>query len=137
MDILSFGTIADHIKKEINHKCDLNLSQTRILLYFDHTDNQQLTMGKLADGLHISLSTLSRQLQQHKTSLLVEIIKSEKDSSKRVHLNEAGLAKVDELKQVLQEITKNIFNFWDQDELQLFSTQLTMIAKKLTTGSKL
>ena len=66
MDVLSFGTIADHIKREINHKCSLNISQTRILLFFDHNQNQALTMGKLADELHISLSTLSRQLQQKK-----------------------------------------------------------------------
>ena len=62
MDVLFFSTIADQIKKEINHKCGLNISQTRILLYFDETHNQALAMGKLAEALNISLSTLSRQL---------------------------------------------------------------------------
>lgn len=33
MDVLFFSTIADQIKKEINHKCGLNISQTRILLF--------------------------------------------------------------------------------------------------------
>ena len=55
MDVLFFSTIADQIKKEINHKCGLNISQTRILLYFDETHNQALAMGKLAEALNISL----------------------------------------------------------------------------------
>lgn len=86
MDVLFFSTIADQIKKEINHKCGLNISQTRILLFFDETNNKPLAMGKLADALDISLSTLSRQLQQKKTQSLIKVIRSEKDSSKIINL---------------------------------------------------
>ncbi len=48
MDILSFNIISDFIKKEINEQCGLNLSQTRLLLFFDGNQNQPLTMGNLA-----------------------------------------------------------------------------------------
>ena len=60
MDVLFFSTIADQVKKEINHKCGLNISQTRILLFFDENKNQALAMGKLAEALNISLSILVR-----------------------------------------------------------------------------
>ena len=71
MDVLFFSTVADQIKKEINHKCGLNISQTRILLFFDDTNNKALAMGKLATALNISLSTLSRQLQQKNTMIII------------------------------------------------------------------
>ena len=45
MDVLFFSTIADQVKKEINHKCGLNISQTRILLFFDENKNQALSTG--------------------------------------------------------------------------------------------
>lgn len=76
MDILSFSTIADQIKREVNHKCGLNISQTRILLFFDKNNNKALTMGNLANELNISLSTLSRQLQQKKTQNFIKVNKS-------------------------------------------------------------
>ena len=52
MDVLFFSTIAEQIKKEINYECGLNISQTRILLFFDETNNEPLAMGKLADALN-------------------------------------------------------------------------------------
>ena len=115
MDVLFFSTIADQIKKEINHKCGLNISQTRILLYFDETHNQALAMGKLAEALNISLSTLSRQLQQKKTQNYIKIARSEKDSSKIVSLND--------------EIEKSLFVYLDQDASTLFIKQLNEIAQ--------
>lgn len=129
MDVLFFSTIADQIKKEINHKCGLNISQTRILLYFDKTHNQALAMGKLAEALNISLSTLSRQLQQKKTQNYIKIARSEKDSSKIVSLNDEGIKKVKELKDVLAEIEKSLFVYLDQDASTLFIKQLNEIAQ--------
>lgn len=129
MDVLFFSTIADQIKKEINHKCGLNISQTRILLYFDETYNQALAMGKLAEALNISLSTLSRQLQQKKTQNYIKIARSEKDSSKIVSLNDKGIKKVKELKDVLAEIEKSLFVYLDQDASTLFIKQLNEIAQ--------
>lgn len=129
MDVLFFSTIADQIKKEINHKCGLNISQTRILLYFDETHNQALAMGKLAEALNISLSTLSRQLQQKKTQNYIKITRSEKDSSKIVSLNDEGIRKVKELKDVLAEIEKSLFVYLDQDASTLFIKQLNEIAQ--------
>lgn len=129
MDVLFFSTIADQIKKEINHKCGLNISQTRILLYFDETYNQSLAMGKLAEALNISLSTLSRQLQQKKTQNYIKIARSEKDSSKIVSLNDKGIKKVKELKDVLAEIEKSLFVYLDQDASTLFIKQLNEIAQ--------
>lgn len=117
------------LKKEINHKCGLNISQTRILLYFDETHNQALAMGKLAEALNISLSTLSRQLQQKKTQNYIKIVRSEKDSSKIVSLNDEGIKKVKELKDVLAEIEKSLFVYLDQDASTLFIKQLNEIAQ--------
>ncbi|QDD70313.1 MarR family transcriptional regulator [Lactobacillus amylovorus] len=129
MDVLFFSTIADQIKKEINHKCGLNISQTRILLYFDETYNQSLAMGKLAEALNISLSTLSRQLQQKKTQNYIKIARSEKDSSKIVSLSDEGIKKAKELKDVLAEIEKSLFVYLDQDASTLFIKQLNEIAQ--------
>ncbi|WP_281828166.1 MULTISPECIES: MarR family winged helix-turn-helix transcriptional regulator [Lactobacillus] len=130
MDVLFFNSIAKHIKKEINHKCKLSLSQTRILLFFDGNNNQPLPMGKLAKGLSISLSTLSRQLKQKKTQDYIEITRSDKDSSKIVCLSEVGLSKVAELKKALSEIEKDLFSKIDTNELTKFTQEL----KNLSMG---
>lgn len=130
MDVLSFSTIADYIKKEINHKCGLNLSQTRILLFFDSNHNQPLTMGKLAEGLNISLSTLSRQLQQKKTQELIQVTRSEKDSSKSVHLSSSGLQKVTELKKALTHIEKSLTALLN-DNSKSFFAELEFLTSKL------
>ena len=133
MDVLFFSTIADQIKKEINHKCGLNISQTRILLFFDKNDNRALTMGKLAGALNISLSTLSRQLQQKKTKSFIKIIRSEKDSSKIVKLSSVGLNKASELKKALNQIERSLFVYLDQDASALFIKQLEKIAHSSTS----
>ena len=129
MDILSFSTIADQIKREVNHKCGLNISQTRILLFFDKNNNKALTMGNLANELNISLSTLSRQLQQKKTQNFIKVNKSEKDSSKSVKLNNRGLKKASELKTALKQIETILFSFLDEEEFNNFSKQLSTVAK--------
>ena len=129
MDVLFFSTIADQIKKEINHKCSLNISQTRILLFFDDTNNKALAMGKLAEALNISLSTLSRQLQQKKTKSLIEITRSEKDSSKIVKLSSEGIKKAEELKNTLSKIESLLFTSLDSDTSSLFVKQLYEIAQ--------
>lgn len=129
MDVLFFSTIADQIKKEINHKCGLNISQTRILLFFDDTNNKALAMGKLATALNISLSTLSRQLQQKKTKSLIEITRSEKDSSKIVKLSSEGIKKAEELKNTLSKIESLLFISLDSDASSLFVKQLYEIAQ--------
>ena len=129
MDVLFFSTIADQVKKEINHKCGLNISQTRILIFFDETDNKALSMGKLAEGLNISLSTLSRQLQQKKTKGLINLARSKKDSSKIVNLNEDGIKKARELEKTLAEIERTLFVYLDQDASALFIKQLNKIAQ--------
>lgn len=128
MDVLFFSTIADRIKREINHKCGLNISQTRILLFFDQTNNEALAMGKLAEALDISLSTLSRQLQQKKTQSFIEITRSEKDSSKIVKLSAAGIKKSRELKRTLNKIENSLFLYFDGDATTLFIKQLAQIA---------
>lgn len=129
MDVLFFSTIADQIKKEINHKCGLNISQTRILIFFDETENKALAMGKLAKNLNISLSTLSRQLQQKKTKGLINLARSKKDSSKIVNLNENGIKKAQELKKTLIDIERTLFVYLDEDSSNLFIKQLDKIAQ--------
>ncbi|MFK5220179.1 MarR family winged helix-turn-helix transcriptional regulator [Lactobacillus helveticus] len=133
MDVLFFSTIADQIKKEINHKCGLNISQTRILLFFDDTNNKALAMGKLAKALNISLSTLSRQLQQKKTKSLIEITRSEKDSSKIVNLSAEGIKKAKELKNTLNKIEELLFVYLDSDASSLFIKQLNQVAQASTS----
>ena len=78
---------------------------------------------------NISLSTLSRQLQQKKTQNYIKIARSEKDSSKIVSLNDEGIKKVKELKDVLAEIEKSLFVYLDQDASTLFIKQLNEIAQ--------
>lgn len=86
-------------------------------------------MGKLAKALNISLSTLSRQLQQKKTKSLIEITRSEKDSSKIVKLSLEGIKKAEELKNTLSKIESLLFISLDSDASSLFVKQLYEIAQ--------
>lgn len=135
MDILSFSTIAGNVKKEINKKCGLNLSQTRILLYFDQNNNMALKMGDLAVNLQISLSTLSRQLQQKKTLSFVTITRSENDSSKTVVLNENGLQKIIELKQALTQIEKAMFKDFSDQDVAVFTKIFNSLVEQAQANS--
>ena len=130
MDVLSFSTIAGNIKNEINKKCGLNLSQTRILLYFYHNGNTALKMGDLAEKLKISLSTLSRQLQQKKTMSFVTIRRSESDSSKTVLLNDQGLEKISELRNVLKEIEASLLHGLTEQEIKAFDQTFAKLVQK-------
>ena len=130
MDVLSFSTIAGNIKNEINKKCGLNLSQTRILLYFYHNGNTALKMGDLAEKLKISLSTLSRQLQQKKTMSFVTIRRSESDSSKTVLLNDLGLKEISELRNVLKEIEASLLHGLTEQEIRAFDQTFTKLVQK-------
>lgn len=135
MDILSFSTIAGNVKKEINKRCGLNLSQTRILLYFDQNNNMALKMGDLAVNLQISLSTLSRQLQQKKTLSFVTITRSENDSSKTVVLNENGLQKIIELKQALTQIEKAMFKDFSDQDVAVFTKIFNSLVEQAQANS--
>lgn len=137
MDVLSFSTIAGNIKNEINKRCGLNLSQTRILLYFYHNGNTALKMGDLAEKLKISLSTLSRQLQQKKTMSFVTIKRSESDSSKTVLLNEHGLEKISELRNVLKEIEASLLHGLTKQEVEAFDQTFTKLVQKAERTSSL
>lgn len=135
MDILSFSTVAGNVKKEISNRCGLNLSQTRILLYFDQNNNMALKMGDLATNLQISLSTLSRQLQQKKTLGFVTITRSENDSSKTVVLNENGQQKIIELKRVLTQIEKSMFKNFSQQDLAVFTKIFNTLVEQAQANS--
>ncbi|RHW52974.1 MarR family transcriptional regulator [Lactobacillus bombicola] len=135
MDILSFDLISETIKKEIKHKCGLNLSQTRLLLYFAHNDNKEQKMGDLAKKLKISLSTLSRQLQQKNTLSLITITRSESDSSKTVHLNEHGIKKIAELRSTVKNIEEFFLTGFSENEIDTFNQVFTKLIQK-TKGSK-
>lgn len=137
MDVLSFNTIADYIKREINHKCALNLSQTRILLFFYTHNNEILTMGNLAAGLNISLSTLSRQLQQAKTQELITIRRSDSDSSKNVCLNDAGMEKATELAKTLELIKRELLNQINSDVSSIFLKELLKLSEFTETSDQL
>ena len=137
MDVLSFNTIADYIKREINHKCGLNLSQTRILLFFYTHNNEILTMGNLAAGLNISLSTLSRQLQQAKTQELITIRRSDSDSSKNVCLNHAGMEKATELAKTLELIKRELLNQINSDVSSIFLKELLKLSEFTETSDQL
>lgn len=135
MDILSFSTIAGSVKKEISKRCGLNLSQTRILLYFDQNNNMALKMGDLAVNLQISLSTLSRQLQQKKTLSFVTITRSENDSSKTVVLNENGLQKIIELKRALTQIEKAMFKDFSDQDVAVFTKIFNSLVEQAQANS--
>lgn len=130
MDILSFSTIAENIKKEISEKCGLNLSQTRILLFFYKNNNTALKMGDLAEQLKISLSTLSRQLQQKKTMDFVTITRSENDSSKTVVLNDKGVEKIAELKETLNEIEQFLLTGFSEQDINSFNHIFNQLVQK-------
>lgn len=133
MDVLIFNCVSEKIKRVINKKCGLNLSQTRLLLFFYNNKNETLTMGELAQELSISLSTLSRQIKQKKTASLIKIERSKRDSSKSLSLNRDGIAKAQELKEVLEEIERKIFNNWNQEKIHDFNSGLKFIVNNLIT----
>lgn len=87
-------------------------------------------MGDLADALKISLSTLSRQLQQQKTLSLVTITRSESDSSKTVVLNEQGIKKISELKNALDRIEKSLFNGFSEQEIKSFTKMFNELVQR-------
>ena len=133
MNVLIFNSVSENIKRVINKKCGLNLSQTRLLLFFDHHQNETLTMGELAQALSISLSTLSRQIKQKKTASIIKVERSKKDSSKYLNLNNEGLAKAQELKKVLSQIEAQIFSSWSEEKIQDFDSKLQIIVNNLVT----
>ena len=137
LDILNFSLISDEIKRIINQKCGLNQSQTRLLLFFDSNNNEPLTMGELANKLDISLSTLSRQINQKRTLEIVDVTRSKTDSSKLLSLNKNGLKKVIELKDELNQIREDLFSHLSDEEVNNFSKQLVTLASKLNNQSKI
>lgn len=131
MDVLIFNSVSESIKRAINKKCGLNLSQTRLLLFFDRHQNETLTMGELAQALSISLSTLSRQIKQKKTAALIQVERSKKDSSKSLNLNAEGLAKAQELKDFLRQIEAQVFSTWSQEKIQDFDSKMQIVVNNL------
>ena len=131
MDVLIFNSVSESIKRAINKKCGLNLSQTRLLLFFDRHQNETLTMGELAQALSISLSTLSRQIKQKKTAALIQVERSKKDSSKSLNLNAEGLPKAQELKDVLRQIEAQVFSTWSQEKIQDFDSKMQIVVNNL------
>lgn len=132
LDVLIFNIIGDEIKRLINQKCGLNQSQTRLLLFFDANNNEILTMGELANKLDISLSTLSRQINQKRTLELVNVTRSKTDSSKLLSLNSDGIKKVAELKKELDQISSDLLKTLNNEEKSVFSSQLMTIATNLS-----
>ncbi|WP_276804302.1 MarR family winged helix-turn-helix transcriptional regulator [Lactobacillus hominis] len=132
LDVLIFNIIGDEIKRLINQKCGLNQSQTRLLLFFDANNNEILTMGDLANKLDISLSTLSRQINQKRTLELVNVTRSKTDSSKLLSLNSDGIKKVAELKKELDQISSDLLKTLNNEEKSVFSSQLMTIATNLS-----
>ncbi|CCI82640.1 MarR family winged helix-turn-helix transcriptional regulator [Lactobacillus hominis] len=132
LDVLIFNIIGDEIKRLINQKCGLNQSQTRLLLFFDANNNEILTMGELANKLDISLSTLSRQINQKRTLELVNVTRSKTDSSKLLSLNSDGIKKVAELKKELNQISSDLLKTLNNEEKSVFSSQLMTIATNLS-----
>ena len=131
MDILTFNLVEEKIKKLIYQKCSLNLSQTRLLLYFDSTQNKKISMGSLASALNISLSTLSRQINQKQTLVLVDLERATYSSTKVVCLNQKGLDKVEQLRDLLNEIELILLDEWGKEEVLHFQNQLDKILSTL------
>ncbi|MCI1290528.1 MAG: MarR family winged helix-turn-helix transcriptional regulator [Lactobacillus sp.] len=136
MQVLDFANIAGEIRSYIFHKLKLNSSQTRLVYYFLHNDNQAIKMGDLAAGLHISLSTLSRQLSQSKTASLIEVSKVPGNSAKTIKLNQKGLEKAQALEAALNELEEEIFGGWQSQDKDRFTEQLVEINGRLQTDLK-
>lgn len=133
MNVLDFASIAGSIKSYLFHKLKLTSSQIRLIYFFAGHENQAIKMGDLAQGLHISLSTLSRQLSQASTAALITSSKLPGQSAKTIKLNQAGLQKADALKTSLQTLKTQLFGDWVSDDFDRFSDQLLQIAQKLQT----
>lgn len=88
-------------------------------------------MGELAQALSISLSTLSRQIKQKKTAALIKVERSKKDSSKSLNLNAEGLAKAQELKDVLRQIEAQVFSTWSKEKIQDFDSKMQIVVNNL------
>lgn len=136
MQVLDFANIAGEIRSYIFHKLKLNSSQTRLVYFFLQNDNQAIKMGDLAAGLHISLSTLSRQLSQAKTASLIEVSKVPGNSAKKIKLNQKGLGKAEALQTALNELEEKIFGGWVSQDKDRFSEQLVEINGRLQTSLK-
>ncbi|KRM85074.1 hypothetical protein FC41_GL001637 [Lactobacillus hominis DSM 23910 = CRBIP 24.179] len=89
-------------------------------------------MGELANKLDISLSTLSRQINQKRTLELVNVTRSKTDSSKLLSLNSDGIKKVAELKKELNQISSDLLKTLNNEEKSVFSSQLMTIATNLS-----
>lgn len=89
-------------------------------------------MGELANNLSISLSTLSRQLQQNTTKTFVRINRSDRNSSKNVCLNETGIKKLAQLKNVLAQIQEQLFANLTEKEADSFINELNALAKQFS-----
>ena len=127
MDILTFSLLEDKLKKLIKQKCKLNLSQARLLLYFINTNNTKIAMGPLAKKLNISLSTLSRQINQTQTLNLLDLEHSKTNSSKFLCLNKRGVVKADVLTKLLKEIQAQLVKQFGEETLSSFQKQLDTI----------
>ncbi|MCI1329638.1 MAG: MarR family winged helix-turn-helix transcriptional regulator [Lactobacillus sp.] len=93
-------------------------------------------MGDLAAGLNISLSTLSRQLNQAKTATLIEVAKVPGNSAKTIRLNETGWKQALALKKVLADLQERIFGDWVTQDVTRFSEQLVEISGRLQASDE-
>ncbi|APT19195.1 hypothetical protein FC62_GL000217 [Amylolactobacillus amylotrophicus DSM 20534] len=132
MNILLFNEIGEKIMKLLMNSTKLNQSQIRLLQYFSETGNELLAMNDLAHELSISISTLSRQLNQEQTRSYLEFDLTSKDSTKHVHLSANGLIKAEELKKAITGLTDKIFAYSAQEEISFLRSELSMIIKKLS-----
>lgn len=131
MNIIDLAFISDKIKKEIFHKTKLNMSQVRLICFFENNENKPVAMGELAESLQISPSTLSRQLHQPKTASLLSSQKVANSSSKKVALNERGQDLAAELRKQLGEMNKRLTADWPQAEADSFATMVTRLRSRL------
>ena len=101
MDVLFFSTIADQVKKEINHKCGLNISQTRILLFFDENKNL------FTNFLNAKVSLFEKDMIIQVTDrLTTENAIYSICYEKEVHVEEEILKYEEELKRLEQEVLR-------------------------------
>ena len=126
----SYQALLQKRAKQVN----LTVAEWQLLrLIVEGYNTQQL----LAENTNLDVSTLSRQLSRLDAKRLIkkEVIRTEEKIRSRpassYSLNEAGQASLDKMNQKFEELNRQIFEHWTDEEDNLLKILLNILATRL------